>query len=69
VRSVVQWLFALIGKGVDGGGEFVALLCVESLVVFVVLPGCLHQGTFNSLAFGKSHYAKLDVISPMGVAN
>src|ERR1700733_6411613 len=53
VRRVVQWLFALIGKGVDGGWQFFALLCVESLVVFVVLPGCFHLSSFNSLALER----------------
>lgn len=44
VRGVGEWFFALVGEGVGGGGKFVALLCVEGFVVFVVLPGCFHRG-------------------------
>jgi hypothetical protein len=49
--GVVKGLLALVGKGVDRGGEFVALLCVEGLVVFMVLPGCFHlsSGVRSSL--------------------
>ena len=42
VRGVVERLFAFIGKGVDGGRKIVALLGVESFIVLVVFPCCLH---------------------------
>jgi hypothetical protein len=44
VRCVVERLLTFVGEGVDGGREFVALLGVEGLVVFVMLPGCIHDG-------------------------
>lgn len=42
VGCVVKRLLAFVGEGVDGGGEFVALLGVERFVGFVMLPGCIH---------------------------
>jgi hypothetical protein len=42
VRGVVERLFALFRKGVDGGRKIVALLGVEGFVVFVVFPCCFH---------------------------
>jgi hypothetical protein len=42
VGCVVKRLLAFVGEGVDGGGEFVALLGVEGFIVFVVFPGCFH---------------------------
>jgi hypothetical protein len=44
VGRVVEGLLTFVGEGVDGGGEFVALLGVERFVVFVMLPGCIHDG-------------------------
>ena len=44
VRGVGERLFALVGESVGGGGELVALLCVEGLIVFVVLPSFFHGG-------------------------
>jgi hypothetical protein len=44
VGGVGERLFALVGEGVGSRGKFVALLCVEGFVVFVVLPGCFHCG-------------------------
>jgi hypothetical protein len=42
VRGIVERLFAFIGKGVDGGRKIVAPLGVESFIVLVVFPCCLH---------------------------
>ena len=42
VGCVVERLLAFVGEGVDGGGEFVALLGVEGFIVFVMLPGSFH---------------------------
>jgi hypothetical protein len=42
VRGVVERLFALFGKGVNGGRKIVALLGVEGFVVLVVFPCCFH---------------------------
>jgi len=42
VRGVVERLFALFWKGVNGGREIVALVGVEGFVVLVVFPCCFH---------------------------
>jgi hypothetical protein len=42
VRRVVQGLLALVGEGIDRGGEVAAFFGVECFVVFVMLPGCFH---------------------------
>jgi hypothetical protein len=44
VRGVGEGFLAFVGEGVDEGGELIALLCVEGLVVFVMFPGCFHVG-------------------------
>jgi hypothetical protein len=44
VGGVGERLFALVWERVGCGGKFVALLCVEGFVVFMVLPGCFHGG-------------------------
>jgi hypothetical protein len=44
VGGVAQGLLTLVGEGVDRGGELVSLFGVEYLVVFVMLPGCFHDG-------------------------
>jgi hypothetical protein len=44
MRGIVERLFALFGEGKGRSGDFVALFRVESLIVFVMLPGCFHRG-------------------------
>ena len=43
VRGIVERLFALVGEGEDGCGEFVALVCVKRFAVFVMFPGSFHD--------------------------
>jgi len=43
VGGVIQGFLAFVGEGIGGRWEFVALLCVESFVVFVMLPCCFHR--------------------------
>lgn len=43
VGGVAERLLALVGEGVDGGGEIIAFGCVERFVVFVRLPGRFHR--------------------------
>jgi hypothetical protein len=42
MRRVVERFFAFVGECERGGGKFVALICVEGLIVFVMFPGCFH---------------------------
>jgi hypothetical protein len=63
VRGVVERLFALFGKGVDGSRKIVAFLCVEDFVVLVVFPCCFSCGPPSLLqrfAESTAHW-RLDV--------